>query len=318
MVDVFISYKRQERAQCERIADKLRALDLDVWFDARLESGRSFDREIEESIKKAKAVLVLWSPAAVESEWVRNEATIGKQRDVLVAVQIAPCTLPIAFTNTHFEPLYDPRFPDDDAGWLKVLDRIGRLCARPGLVAFSRTLGEAQGKLQGWIDANPADKLAPRMRAVVRSLAGMDEAPAEMDAKRKGAGLAAVLGAALLAAGAGAAGGWTLAPRSAAVAPAGEGVAAETLAAARLIGKWALPADLGGDCANPIVLTVGPGQLRLSGAAEQSDTVVRLDDAGWLVTKSAEGGDFAYRIEGGKLMMRVGAAGDAQPFEACP
>jgi hypothetical protein len=36
MVDVFISYKREERARCERIHEKLKALDLDVWFDVRL------------------------------------------------------------------------------------------------------------------------------------------------------------------------------------------------------------------------------------------------------------------------------------------
>jgi len=47
MVDVFISYKREERARCERIHEKLKALDLDVWFDVRLTAGKSFDREIE-------------------------------------------------------------------------------------------------------------------------------------------------------------------------------------------------------------------------------------------------------------------------------
>jgi pantoate kinase len=55
MVDVFISYKREERARCERIANKLKALNLDVWFNARLPSGKCFDREIESAIKKAKA-----------------------------------------------------------------------------------------------------------------------------------------------------------------------------------------------------------------------------------------------------------------------
>lgn len=121
MVDVFISYKREERARCERIANKLKALSLDVWFDARLPSGKSFDREIETTINAAKAVLVLWSPASVESEWVRNEAGIGKKRNVLAAARLSPCELPLAFHATHYEDLFEPDFADDHPGWLKLL-----------------------------------------------------------------------------------------------------------------------------------------------------------------------------------------------------
>ena len=59
MVDVFVSYKREERERCECIVRRLRALELDVWFDARLTSGMSFDREIETTLRDAKVVLVL-------------------------------------------------------------------------------------------------------------------------------------------------------------------------------------------------------------------------------------------------------------------
>ena len=67
MTDVFISDKREDRARCVAIADALRALGPDVWVDARLESGVSFDAEIESRIHAAKAVLVLWSPLAAQS-----------------------------------------------------------------------------------------------------------------------------------------------------------------------------------------------------------------------------------------------------------
>jgi len=142
MVDVFISYKREERARCERIANKLKALNLDVWFDARLPSGKSFDREFESTIKKAKAVLVLWSPASVESEWVRNEAGIGKERGVLAAAQLASCELPNAFRATRYETLFEENFADDHPGWIKVLGRIGELTGRPRLPSYSKALGE--------------------------------------------------------------------------------------------------------------------------------------------------------------------------------
>lgn len=128
MADVFISYARDDRAQCAGVADKLTSLGFDVWFDARLQSGTSFDAEIEEQIRAAKAVLVLWSPRSVKSAWVRNEATLGQRRNILVSAQIAPCELPIQFINTHTEPLRADDLRDDDPAWRNVLLRIADLC----------------------------------------------------------------------------------------------------------------------------------------------------------------------------------------------
>jgi hypothetical protein len=128
MADVFISYSRDDRSQCAGVAEKLKSLGFDVWFDARLQSGTSFDAEIEEQIRAAKAVLVLWSPRSVKSSWVRNEATLGQRRNVLVSAQIAPCELPIQFINTHTEPLRANDLRDDDPAWENILRRIAGLC----------------------------------------------------------------------------------------------------------------------------------------------------------------------------------------------
>jgi hypothetical protein len=57
VVDVFISYKREERARCQRVRDKLRALELDVWFDADLSPDKTFREQIEEAVGAARAVL---------------------------------------------------------------------------------------------------------------------------------------------------------------------------------------------------------------------------------------------------------------------
>ncbi len=143
MVDVFISYKREERPRCERIYRKLMAMELDVWFDAHLTSGEQFRREITQAVNAAKAVLVLWSPASVESEWVLDEAGVGKTRNVLVAAQLGACDMPIGFGQTHYERLHEEAFADVHHGWLKVLDRIGRLTGRPGLVGYSTALAKA-------------------------------------------------------------------------------------------------------------------------------------------------------------------------------
>src|SRR5580692_11638042 len=131
MVDVFISYCREDRVRCRRIHEKLKALDLDVWFDTHLVPGRKFDRQIEQVLRSAKAVLVLWSAASVESDWVREEAAKGQARDVLAAIRLAPCDPPLGFGATHYEDIYNEDFPDDDAAWLKIVQRIAGLTARP-------------------------------------------------------------------------------------------------------------------------------------------------------------------------------------------
>jgi len=47
-------------------------------------ASESFDEVIEKAIADAKCVIVLWSAASVASEWVRNEASEGKRRGILV------------------------------------------------------------------------------------------------------------------------------------------------------------------------------------------------------------------------------------------
>jgi formylglycine-generating enzyme required for sulfatase activity len=171
MVDVFISYKREERERCERIHEKLKALDLDVWFDVRLTAGKSFDREIEEAVKGAKAVVVLWSPASVESEWVREEAGVGKARNVLAAIRISPCDLPFGFGTTHVEDIHEAEFADDHPAWLKILDRVGDLTGRTDLAAYSKALGQASGVLHRFAEAHPTSRLAGKARLLADRLA---------------------------------------------------------------------------------------------------------------------------------------------------
>ena len=133
MSDVFISYKQDERARMVPIADGLRQLGVDVWFDERLQPDRSFTEEIQHLLQTCKAQLVCWSPAAVASEWVRGEAEKGRQRGVLIAALIEPCDLPPPFNMHHAESLVgwsgDARHPS----WRKIVDAIGRKLDRPGL-----------------------------------------------------------------------------------------------------------------------------------------------------------------------------------------
>ncbi len=132
--DIFISYRRDQRDQVVVIAEKLQQLGLAVWFDARLEAGTSFDEEINREVRTAKAVMVCWSPEAIQSRWVRAEASIGLERDVLVAVFLHPTELVPPYNLVHAASLEGWAGDHDAPAWREVLGRIGKLVGRPHLV----------------------------------------------------------------------------------------------------------------------------------------------------------------------------------------
>lgn len=130
MTDVFISYRRSERDRCSLIAERLRALGLDVWFDAELESGQHFPDVIDERVQQARAVLVLWSPGAAKSQWVKAEASIGLAEHKLVSAIVEVVRLPVPFNNVHTVDL--TKWSGDRAApaWQEVLRPISRLTGK--------------------------------------------------------------------------------------------------------------------------------------------------------------------------------------------
>ncbi|MEZ5959636.1 MAG: toll/interleukin-1 receptor domain-containing protein [Hyphomonadaceae bacterium] len=125
--DIFISYRRDQREQVLLIAERLQELGLSVWFDARLEAGTSFDEEINREVRTAKVVIVCWSPEAILSRWVRAEASIGLERNVLVPLFLCRTELMPPFNLVHGVDLEfwagDPNAP----AWRDVVASIRRL-----------------------------------------------------------------------------------------------------------------------------------------------------------------------------------------------
>ncbi len=77
MTDIFISYKREDKRYAKIIAEYLVYEGYEVWWDIELLPGERFADEINEVISKAKLIVVLWTPEAIASDWVKAEATVG-------------------------------------------------------------------------------------------------------------------------------------------------------------------------------------------------------------------------------------------------
>lgn len=125
--DIFISYCREERSAARHFADCFAREGFNVWWDAVLRSGQTFDEVIERELRAAKAVVVLWSPRSVSSRWVRAEATLADRGNKLVPVIIEPCTLPIIFELTQAADLSNWDGNTGDASWQTLVSDLRRM-----------------------------------------------------------------------------------------------------------------------------------------------------------------------------------------------
>lgn len=97
MADVFLSYARGDRTVAERLANAIGETGLTVWWDRHIKGGAEFSRDIERQLDEAAHVLVLWSKEAVDSRWVRDEASVAADSKRLVSATIDGTPPPLGF-----------------------------------------------------------------------------------------------------------------------------------------------------------------------------------------------------------------------------
>ena len=68
MSDIFISYSSSDRAKARALAQQLEQEGWSAWWDRTIPPGQSFSVVLEEALAAARCVVVLWSPASVDSD----------------------------------------------------------------------------------------------------------------------------------------------------------------------------------------------------------------------------------------------------------
>jgi len=127
MSDVFVSYARSTEPLAEQVEAALRAAGYAVWRDAELPAHRSYAEVIEERLKAAKAVVVLWSEEAVKSHWVRAEADAARAAGTLVQANVDGVTPPIPFNQIQSAALGGWTGDDDHPGWKTLRGSVAAL-----------------------------------------------------------------------------------------------------------------------------------------------------------------------------------------------
>jgi hypothetical protein len=121
VAEVFVSYKKEDRALAERLVAGLRAAGKSVWWDDALNPTQAWDAMIEREIAASRHVIVLWTPRSVASDWVRSEAHYAQDHAKLVPVIAEACTLPLAFMLRQAVDLSAGPLDDSNPQWTRLV-----------------------------------------------------------------------------------------------------------------------------------------------------------------------------------------------------
>ena len=127
MAHVFVSYARADADLAAQVADGLREAGYEVWRDDELPAHRAYADVIEERIKDANAVVVLWSAQAAKSQWVRAEADTARSALTLVQATLDGNIPPMPFNQIQCADLKAWDGERTSPGWRKLLASVAEL-----------------------------------------------------------------------------------------------------------------------------------------------------------------------------------------------
>lgn len=168
MADIFISYAREDARAAQRLAAALEAHGWSVFWDRRIPTGRRFDDYIAEQIGDARCVIVLWSAAAIASEWVVEEAAEGRHRNILAPALIETVKAPpFGFRHRQAADLVGRQGEDAHEGFKRLMADVAALLGPPaGPASEEPGRGEPKDEPEAEGGGAPIDQAAYVINAV--------------------------------------------------------------------------------------------------------------------------------------------------------
>ena len=89
-LDVFVSYKSEDRPRLKPLVSALEAEGFTVWWDAHIDGGTNWHEVIETHLEAAKCVIVAWTKLSVghDGHFVRDEARRAQRRDAYATAPV--------------------------------------------------------------------------------------------------------------------------------------------------------------------------------------------------------------------------------------
>lgn len=127
---VFISYKREEKDFANRVRAVLAlATRAEIWWDEDLQTGGKWNEDLDQALRDAGCVVVIWSKLSVRSDWVKQEASFAKYAGSILPLLKEPCDVPPPFQSIQTADLTnwsgDERVPE----FAKIAERTRLLIA---------------------------------------------------------------------------------------------------------------------------------------------------------------------------------------------
>jgi uncharacterized membrane protein YhaH (DUF805 family) len=122
MTDVFISYAREDAGQAERIARGLEGMGLTVFWDNEIPPGQTWADYIETKLNQCAAAIVLWSANSTKSQWVREEARMGRSK--LIPARLDASDAPFGFGDVQAADLSHWNGDLNDPQWSRFANAV--------------------------------------------------------------------------------------------------------------------------------------------------------------------------------------------------
>lgn len=156
---VFISYASDDRSCARAVGAALEERGFEVWWDKeRIHPSDDYGFVIREALDEAGCVVVLWSESSVVSHYVRDEATRGRDRDILVPGKIdgiEDADIPLGFGTIQYADLSrwngssgDSHFAELVASIEKITGAKARSWSKPRVPTLFRR--RVRGRTSRW------------------------------------------------------------------------------------------------------------------------------------------------------------------------
>jgi serine/threonine protein kinase/hemoglobin-like flavoprotein len=123
-IKVMISYSHDDRPFVDALAGALQRRGVEIWYDQQLHLSDTIDTEIEERIREATAVLVIWSSSSRASMYVHGEAQRAFNLKKVIHATIDDEFPSVPFNAQLFVKLADWDFLSPAASYAPEIDRI--------------------------------------------------------------------------------------------------------------------------------------------------------------------------------------------------
>jgi hypothetical protein len=98
---IFLSYAREDQELAHQLVELLGQQEWSIFWDQAMLGGVAWSMKLEQQLRQARCVIVLWSPASIGSEYVRHEASFAKVAGKLLQVVLTDCKVPSPFQDEN-------------------------------------------------------------------------------------------------------------------------------------------------------------------------------------------------------------------------